>query len=89
LRYGSYESLDTQDGQVLSYLRKDPNSGQAVLVALNMSNQPKTVSLNLKAKGIDAKTARPLLANPGTRAASVSLNALPLPPFATFVGAID
>ena len=87
LRNGSYESLNPQDGQVLSYLRKDPKTGEAVLVALNMSNQPKTMSYNLKPQGISAVTVRPLLANPGTKVTAVSLNALPLPPFATFVGA--
>src|SRR5438132_4067826 len=42
LRNGSYEALNRRDADVLSYLRKNPQSGESVLVVLNMSNQPKT-----------------------------------------------
>jgi len=87
LRNGSYEALNRQDAEVLSYLRKNPHSGESVLVVLNMSNQPKTVSFDLKPEGITGNAVKPLLSNPSTHAA-MPLNAVLVAPFGTFVGAV-
>ncbi len=55
---GKYVALNENDENVLSYLRL--YKGKAVLVALNMSAQPQTVSFNLAAQGLGA-SARPLI----------------------------
>ena len=44
LRNGSYVSLDRDDPYVLAYLCKNPGSGASILVVLNMSGEPRTVS---------------------------------------------
>ena len=87
LRNGSYEALNRRDADVLSYLRKNPQSGESVLVVLNMSNQPKTVSFDLKPEGITGNAVKPLLSNPSTHAA-MPLNAVLVAPFGTFIGAV-
>ena len=89
LRDGSYDSLNRQDDQVLSYLRKDPNSGEAVLVVLNMSSQPKTVSYDLKSQGMNAAIVKPLLSNPRESVLSMPLNAVHVAPFETFIGIVQ
>jgi alpha-glucosidase len=88
LREGSYEPLNRQDADVLSYLRKNPQSGDSVLVVLNMSNRPKTLAFDLKPEGISGGSAQPLLSNPATSTPAAPLNALQVAPFGTFVGAV-
>ena len=88
LRDGTYQALNRQDGDVLSYLRKNPQSGESVLVVLNMSSQPKTLMFDLTQEGISGSSAKPLLSNPATSAVAVPLNAVPVTSFGTFVGAV-
>jgi len=88
LRDGSYQALSRQDADVLSYLRKNPQSGESVLVVLNMSSQPKTLMFDLKREGISGSSAKYLLSNPATGAVAVPLNAVPVASFGTFVGAV-
>jgi alpha-glucosidase len=88
LHGGSYVTLNPQDPDVLSFLRKNSESGESVLVVLNMSRRAKTVAFDLKGQGISSKTVRPLLSNPVSSDAAVPLNAVPLASFATLVGAV-
>jgi alpha-glucosidase len=89
LREGSYQTVNRQDADVLSYLRKNSQSGESVLVVLNMSGKPKMLTFDLKAEGISGSSARPLLSNPKTSAAEVPLDAVPVAPFGTFIGAVE
>jgi alpha-glucosidase len=89
LRDGAYVAVNREDPDVLSYLRKSPGTGESVLVVLNMSKKPKTLSFDLKPEGVAGDSARPLLSNPGVKTASVPLNAVQVAPFGTFVGAVQ
>ena len=89
LRDGSYQALNREDADVLSYLRKNPQSGESVLVVLNMSGKPKTLAFDLKAEGISGSAAKPLLSNPSVSVGAVPLNAVPVAPFGTFIGAVQ
>jgi alpha-glucosidase len=88
LRDGQQTSVNCQDADVLSFVRKNPNSGESVLVLINMSNKSKKVAFNLKPQGIDSNSAKPLLAYPKTGALDIPLDAISLPPFGTFVAAV-
>jgi alpha-glucosidase len=88
LREGSYEALNRQDSQVLSWLRKNPGQGESVIVALNMSAEPRKVSFDLKPYGITQMTARPLLTSPGGGISAVPLSRITLAPFGVFIGAM-
>ncbi len=88
LRDGSYTALNRDNPDVLSYLRKNPATGESVLVALNMSNQPQKLAFDLKSNGISGTTVKPLLSNP-TSKTTLPLNAVSLAPFGTFVGAVQ
>jgi alpha-glucosidase len=88
LRDGQQSTVNSHDADVLSYLRKNPDGGESVLVLLNMSNQPKKVALDLKPEGIDSNGAKPLLTYPKASPTEVPLDAISLPPFGTLVAAV-
>ncbi|MGE5113551.1 MAG: alpha-amylase family glycosyl hydrolase, partial [Acidobacteriaceae bacterium] len=85
LTEGDYVALNTDDPHVMSYLRR--YNGQAVLVVLNMSDQPQKASFDLGALGFQQKQARTLLSTAG-KAASLSLNAVSLKPFEVYIGEV-
>jgi alpha-glucosidase len=86
LLYGDYISLNENDANVLSYLRRYKN--EAVLVVLNMSSQTQEVSFDLAAQGFAAKNAHTLLT---TMAAGKerSLSHISLEPFSIYIGAVS
>ncbi|MGZ4813827.1 MAG: glycoside hydrolase family 13 protein [Terriglobales bacterium] len=86
LRDGSYVTINPEDPNVLSFLRKA--GGASVLVALNMSAQPQTVKFDLKTEGITGATAKPLLSAPKSGDSPVPLNVVSLPPFGVFVAEV-
>jgi alpha-glucosidase len=81
---GAYVSLNEDDPNVLSYLRKA--NDQAVLVLLNMSAQPQTVRLNLEPAGFSAPKLSPLLST-GT-APTGSADGISLAPFGVMIAKV-
>ena len=88
MRYGSYLSLGRDDPYVLAYLRKNPGSGDSVLVVLNMSGEPRTVKLDLAALGIKATSAKMLMAAPDPEQTPMPLDHFTMAPFGAFVGSV-
>jgi len=88
LRDGEYVSLNEDDPNVLSFLRKNPGKGDAVLVVLNMSGETRTVSFALEAFGVQEKSARTLISAPEIGRDSVELGHLTIPAFGVFIGAV-
>jgi alpha-glucosidase len=88
LKLGSNIMVNPTDPNVLSYLRKNPASGPSVLVAMNFTAQPRTVSYQLKDQGIEGATAR-TLAESGGVAQTVELDHVTLPPFAVLVAEVQ
>lgn len=82
LRAGSYAALDTANADVMSYLRR--RGDDAVLVAINMSAQPRTVAFDLAAQGLAGARATPLVAS----AASGSLAAVKLQPYGVWIARV-
>ncbi|MGA2710095.1 MAG: alpha-glucosidase [Steroidobacteraceae bacterium] len=87
LRSGNLLVLDQNNAAVFSYVRVGAD-GQAVVVALNMSAQPQTISLDLAAAGARAATVKTLLASDDRLLAVRSSTALTLPPFASWMAAV-
>ena len=79
--------VNTSDPNVLSYVRKNPGSGPSVLVAMNFTAQPQTVSYNLSAQGIQNHRATALLETKGV-SRETDLSHVTLPPFGVFIGSI-
>lgn len=79
--------VDTSDPNVLSYLRKDKGAMSAVLVAMNFTNKPRTVSYKLAKEGITSSKAEGLLEDQGMKKEE-NLKHMTLPPFAVFLGKV-
>ncbi len=77
LHDGSITMLDTANSDVLCYLRGD---AKPVVVAINFTSQPKTITLNLPGKQL-----KPLLTDADVTAATT----LTLPPYASYVAAVQ
>jgi len=88
LRDGGYASLNRDDTNVLSFLRKNPGVGDSVLVALNMSAKPQTIAFDLAPFGLKEKSAAPLITAPETTTATVWLGGTTIQPFGVFIAAV-
>jgi alpha-glucosidase len=83
LREGSYESIDNDNPYVFSFLRKSGN--HVVLVSLNMSANPQTISLH------EAHVMQfiPLYSSPSMGDGPHSLENLHLAPFGVLVASLE
>jgi alpha-glucosidase len=88
LRNGSYLPLDRENPFVLSYLRKDSATGDAILVVLNMSVEPKKVRFDLGPYGLTEKVVKPLISAPESAGLPISISDLNIPPFGVFIGIV-
>jgi alpha-glucosidase len=83
LRLGSWQSVDDSNPYVFSFLRRTDD--ETILVALNMSAEPRTVTLNLSSKPVTGATATTLYASSSSTAAKVPLDHIQLAPFGVLV----
>jgi len=88
LRDGRTVMLDPTNPHVLTYARIAAG-GDAILVALNMSDRPQTIPLRLAAAGVHATRLQTLLASPGTVTATAADRPVTLAPFAAWVAAVN
>ncbi len=84
LRSGTMGMLDPDNAAVLSYARRGPG-GKSVVVSVNLSAQPQTVSLASAGRG-KIKT---VLTDAPSLEGQTSLAGIALPPYASWVGSID
>jgi len=79
---GSYQAINEGDAKVLSYLRvyKD----QTVVVALNMSDAPQKMHLDLKSHGFTSAKSLVATSKPNVQGGEVSLE-----PFGVFIGELE
>jgi alpha-glucosidase len=82
---GPMVMLDVKNMNVLSYARLAPN-GSTVLVSLNMSSGPQTVSLNVNPADVRDSTLTTLMMSPASMDRPVSARRITLPPFGAWVG---
>jgi alpha-glucosidase len=87
LRGGRTVMLDDTNASVLSYARVAAD-GTAVLVSLNMSPDPQTVSLGTAAAGLHGAHLRTLLSSPAAIAAGGVQQPLRLPPYGAWIAAL-
>ena len=89
LHDGGLVMVDTDNPDVLSFVRTAPAGAKAVLVCLNMSSSPKTLHLDLSAAGLKSADVRTLLTNESTLASTHSVKDLTLPPYASYIGEVQ
>jgi alpha-glucosidase len=83
VRDGSYEAVDENNPYVFSFLRK--SADETILVSLNMSGQPRTVSL----KNLPKKTAVSLYSTPFSGHKAIRLDNIALTPFGVLVAKLQ
>jgi alpha-glucosidase len=84
LRGGRMVMLDPGNASVLSYARVS-DAGETVIVSLNMSPRPQSVSLGLAQAGLHGAYLRMLLSSPrATADAAPADRPVTLPPYATW-----
>ena len=89
LRNGGIVMLDKSNQSVLSYLRTAPSGASPVIVALNMTNSPQTISLDLKSAGLSANSVKTLVASDTALLDLQSAKSVTLPPFASWVAEVQ
>jgi alpha-glucosidase len=88
MRDGDFALVNETDHNVLSYVRR-ASDGTAVLVALNLSATPQTVSFNLEPQGVRGTRASTLLSSFGKAGQSADLASVALPAYGSWVGQIQ
>ena len=81
-------AVNRDDANVLAYLRKGPGGSDSVLVALNMSPEPRTITFKLKGFGVQGTAARVLISAPQQSKSELSLEEVKLAPFAVLIAAV-
>jgi alpha-glucosidase len=89
LRDGALHMLDPTNPNVLSYLRKGPAGSPSVVVSLNFTAQPQTVSLDLAGAGVISNHIKTLMTDDASLQSTTSLTNIVLPPFASWVASVQ
>ena len=88
LRGGRTVMLDQTNVSVLTYARVAAR-GETILVSLNMSPQPQTITLKAQAAGLAGTRCRTLLSSPGAIADASASQPIVLPAFGAWVAALE
>jgi alpha-glucosidase len=89
LHEGGMVMLDRTNPNVLSYVRTAPAGAKAVVVMLNMSAQPQTLSLDLAEAGLKGKRVKTILTDESSLKGLSALTNVTLPPFSSWVGSVE
>ncbi len=89
LREGPLTMLDRTNPNVLSYVRKGSAGSPSVVVALNFTAQPQTISLNLAGSGVTGNNVKTLLTDDASLQSTTSLTGITLPPFASWIASVQ
>jgi alpha-glucosidase len=88
LRSGRTVMLDQSNVSVLTYARVGAH-GETILVSLNMSPRPQTITLKAQAAGLSGTRCRTLLSSPGAIPDARASQPVALPAFGAWVAALE
>jgi alpha-glucosidase len=80
--------INVDNTSVISYVRAGEAGKPAVVVAVNCSGQPQTLTLDAKSAGVSGTTVKTLLTDAPELEGASSLS-VTLPPFASWVGSVE
>src|SRR5215469_16181618 len=89
LHDGGFAMVETRSPNVLAYVRTPPKGSAPVVVAINMSAQPQTVSLDVSAFGGTGKAAKTLAASEASLRSLTSLESVTLPAYSAWVAEVQ
>ncbi len=84
---GDYIALNQDDSNVMSYLRRYKD--KAVLVVLNMSGSPRTISFDLTSQGFSSTEAKTLLTTMSALQDKAAVSHMSLEPFSVYIGELS
>ncbi len=88
LKDGGIAMVDDANAHVLSYVRTAPNGAEPVVVSINMSKEPQTVSFDLSTMGIAGGSATTLATSGASLAGATSLKKVTLPPLTAWIAQV-
>jgi len=88
LRSGRTVMLDQNNVSVLTYARVGAH-GETILVSLNMSPRPQSITLDAPAAGLSGTRYRTLLSSPGAIVDAAASQPIALPAFGAWVAALE
>ena len=86
---GGIVMLNREDSHVLSYLRRVQDGSKAIMVAMNMDSEARTVSFNLEAEGIHGAQVKTLAASDAELLGVKSLGSVRMPPFSAWIATVE
>ena len=89
LRDGKMVMLDRDNPSVLSYIREGVAGRPAVVVALNFTAEPQTISLDLTPANVQGHSVKTLITDAPSLEQTSSLSNITLPPYASWVGSVQ
>jgi alpha-glucosidase len=89
LHDGGEVMLDRTNANVFTYLRTAPEGSKPVVVALNMSAEPQTISLDLAAAGIKGTHLHTILTDQASVLPNVDQKSIALPAFSSWVATVE
>ncbi len=89
LHSGGIAMLNPEDADVLAYVRTAPGGAAPVVVALNLSGQSKTVSLDATPAGVKGSTAHTLATSSASLRGVRDLHSVTLPGYSAWVGSVE
>ena len=89
LHNGGIIMLDKSNAGVLSYLRTAPAGAKPVLVSMNMTASPQTISLDLKGAGAPGDVVKTLFASDPSLLSIGSAASVTLPPFSSWIASVE
>jgi alpha-glucosidase len=88
MRDGKQTMINVDNTSVISYVRAGEAGKPAVVVAVNCSGQPQTLTLDAKSAGVSGTTVKTLLTDAPELEGASSLS-VTLPPFASWMGSVE
>ena len=89
LRDGEQVMINNDNPSVLSYVRKGVGGNPAVVVALNFTASPQTISLDTRSAGISGSIVKTVLTDVPSLEHTNSLHNITLPPYASWIGSVE
>jgi alpha-glucosidase len=88
LHDGGLTMLDPSNPDVLSWIRMTKTGEPATVVAMNFTDQPKTISLDLASTGVKGTQVKTLLTDQPSLESTQTLQNITLPPFASWIAEV-
>ena len=88
LRDGKQTMINTDSTAVLSYVRAGVDGHSPILVAINLSGDPQTLTLDPSTAGVTGKSTHTLLTDTPSLDSTTNLN-ITLPPYATWIANVQ